>query len=203
MTWHRSAEPLLEADARWYEKLDREAWIDEAWRDPFVLADPGGQGWHMLLTARVPHGDPLGRSVIGHAWSPDLDTWEVRPPLTVPAGFGQLEVPQSVVVAGQPVLVFSCWPDRMTADRRAAWTGGGVWVVPGESLLGPWDIAAARPFDHPSIYAARLVQGAGDASTPGGWGLIGFRDTEDGVFIGEIADPLPVEVVDGTVRLAP
>ncbi len=96
--------------------------------------------------------------MIGHAWSADLERWQVRPPLTAPAGFGQLEVPQAVVVDGLPVLVFSCWPDRAAAARHEGWERGGVWVVAGESLTGPWDLDAATTFDHPSLYAARLVE---------------------------------------------
>ena len=196
-TWRRAGDgPLLEADPRWYELLDLDAWIDQAWRDPYVVADPKGEGWHMLLTARVRDGDPQGRGVIGHATSPDLERWEVQPPLTVPGGFGQMEVPQVVVVDDLPVLVFSCWPDRMSAERRAQAPRGGVWSVPGATLLGPWDLADATPFDHPSLYAARLVEEA-----PGRWGLLGFRDTEDGAFVGAIPDPFPV-VRDGrSVRL--
>jgi beta-fructofuranosidase len=196
--WHRSGDgPLHEADPRWYEKLDPDRWFDEAWRDPFVFADPAGDGWHMLITARVPHGDPASAGVIGHATSPDLEHWEVQPPLTTPAGFGQLEVPQVAVVDGQPVLVFSCWPGQMSPGLREHWTGGGVWVVPGPSLTGPWDIASARTFDHRSIYAARLVE-----EPAGRWALLGFRDTEDGTFVGEITDPLPVSREGDTVRLA-
>jgi beta-fructofuranosidase len=196
--WHRVGDGrLLEADPRWYEQLDREAWIDEAWRDPYVVADPAGDGWHMLLTARVREGDAQGRGVIGHATSPDLERWRVQPPLTAPAGFGQLEVPQVAVVDDLPVLVFSCWPDRMSAERRAQEPAGGVWAVPGETLLGPWDLAEARPFDHPSLYAARLVE-----ESPGAWVLLGFRDTEDGMFVGELTDPLPVVRDGDTLRLA-
>jgi beta-fructofuranosidase len=183
MTWTRAHEgPLLCADERWYETLDLAAWIDEAWRDPYVIADPGGDGFHMLVTARVVEGEAGGRGVIGHAWSPDLETWEVRPPLTAPAGFGQLEVPQVTVVDGRPVLVFSCWADRMDRDGR-----GGVWIAPGDSLLGPWDLDAAAPIPHPSLYAARLVQ-----DRDGRWFALGFRDHEDGAFVGEIADPVPL-----------
>ena len=198
MTWRRVGDgPLLEADPRWYEKLDLDAWIDEAWRDPYVLADPAGDGWHMLLTARVREGDAAGRGVIGHATSPDLERWEVRPPLTAPAGFGQLEVPQVATVDGLPVLVFSCWRDRMSAERGAQEPAGGVWVAAGRTLLGPWDLAGARPFEHPSLYAARLVE-----EGPGSWALLGFRDTEDGEFVGEIADPWPVVRDGDTLRLA-
>jgi beta-fructofuranosidase len=198
MTWHRLPGPLTEADPRWYERYTPDGeWFDEAWRDPWVLPDPGGDGWHMLVTARVPDGDPAGRSVIGHAWSPDLDTWEVRPPLTAPAGWGQMEVPQVAVVDGLPVLVFCCWTDKETPARQEASGGRGMWVVPGESLLGPWDLDRATTFDHPSLYAARLVE-----RNPGDWVLLGFRDTEDGRFVGEIADPLPVVRDGDTLRLA-
>jgi beta-fructofuranosidase len=198
VTWRReSNEPLIEADSRWYEKLDRLAWIEEAWRDPFVVPDPDGDGWHMLITARVPNAPPAARGVIGHARSPDLAVWEVQPPLSEPAGFGQLEVPQIVMLDGQPLLVFSCWPDRMDSERAQSWTRGGVYVVPGKSFLGPWEIADAEPIAHPSLYAARLVKDGTD-----GWALLGFRDTEDGIFIGEIADPIPVVLDAGRVRIA-
>lgn len=196
VVWHRDPGPLLSADPRWYETLDQESWFDEAWRDPWVLRDPDGDGWHMLITARSREGDPAGRSVVGHAVSPDLEHWEVRPPLSVPAGFGQLEVNQVAVVDGLPVLVFSCWPQHLSAERREAWEQGGVWVVPGESLLGPWDFSAASTFDHPSLYAARLVE-----DPEHGWSLLGFRDTEDGRFVGEIPDPLPVVRVGRSLEL--
>ena len=62
---------------------------EEAWRDPWVFADPGGDGWHMLVTARANHGPADDRGVIGHAVSPDLKRWEVRPPISKPgSGFG-------------------------------------------------------------------------------------------------------------------
>ena len=41
--------PLVQADSRWYETLGGPApWTDEHWRDPFVMADPDGNGWHLL-----------------------------------------------------------------------------------------------------------------------------------------------------------
>lgn len=196
ISWHRQGDrALLEADPRWYEKLDAGAWFDEAWRDPWVFRH-GGR-WHMLLTARAASGDPSGRGVIGHAVSEDLRAWQIRPPLTAPAGFGQMEVPQVCIVDELPVLIFSCWPGQLAPERRERATGGGVWVVPGESVLGPWDFSRATTFDHPSLYAARLVQ-----STPDQWVLLGFRDTEEGTFIGEIPDPLPIRRVGDTLRLA-
>ncbi|GAB3805574.1 glycoside hydrolase family protein [Micromonospora zhanjiangensis] len=179
VSWHRhGTDPLVEADPTWYELLDPTAWYEQAWRDPWVFADPDGDGWHMLVTARTNTGPAAGRGVIGHATSPDLLHWTVRPPLSAPAGFGHLEVPQVAVVDGQPLLLFCTNSDTLT-DR--------VWVVPGSSVTGPWDVSAARPFAHPHLYAPRLVP-----LDDTGWGLIGFLNYVDGAFVGEITDPLPV-----------
>ncbi|MCW4353808.1 glycoside hydrolase family 68 protein [Hoyosella sp. YIM 151337] len=192
ITWHRQGDtPLVEADARWYEKYDGTAWFDEAWRDPFVFADPDGDGWHMLITARAREGAPEERGVIGHARSADLRTWEVQPPLSKPDGFGQLEVPQVAVIDGQPLLIFCCHPPQLAPRLREPKPAGSMWAVPADSITGPFDIGLATPFKHNSLYAARLVE------TGSGWQLIGFRDTENDRFIGELTDPIPVIIRDG------
>ncbi|MFY1653859.1 glycosyl hydrolase family 32 [Solwaraspora sp. WMMB762] len=196
MTWHRhGTEPLVEADPTWYELLDRDAWYEQAWRDPWVFPDPAGAGWHMLITARSATGPADTRGVIGHATSDDLTTWRVRPPLSVPAGFGHLEVPQVVVIDGQPLLLF-CTNNAVSPARGA--TTDQIWVVPGTATTGPWDVAAAQPFTHPGLYAPRLVPDADQ----GGWQLIGFLDHLDGRFVGEIIDPVPVRYTSG-VGLTP
>ena len=50
--------------------------------------------------------------MLAHARSDDLVHWELGPPVTEPAGFGQLEVPQVHVIDGQPLLVFTCHPEE-------------------------------------------------------------------------------------------
>ncbi len=181
--WSRHPEsPVSEADPRWYELLDLDAWHDQAWRDPWVLHHEGR--FHMLVTARAADGPPRGRGVIGHCTSDDLVSWTVQPPLTRPGGFGQLEVPQVAVVDGVPVLLFCCGTGHLDPDgphRR-----GGVFSVAGEGVLGPFDAASARRFPHESLYAARLVEHAGS------WWLLGFRDVEDGRFVGALTEPIPV-----------
>lgn len=188
-TWIKSGGPVLEARGPWYETLDSGAWHDEAFRDPWVFADPGGDGWHMLITARAPHGPVEGRGVIGHAWSPDLRSWELREPLTAPSvdGFGQLEVTQVEVVDGRPVLIFSCLAEHATAARHGQ--RGGTWAVPAESLLGPFDIDAAYPLTDERLYVGRLLQ----RRTDGQWLLFAFRNAdEDGRFVGGVTEPMPV-----------
>jgi len=183
LVWHRlGTRPLLEPDPQWYETLDLTHWYEQAWRDPWVFADPSGDGWHMLVTARMNAGPSIERGVIGHARSSDLITWTVEPPLSTPAGFGHLEVPQVAVVNGQPLLLFctnAVAAHRATAERN--------WFATGPTIIGPWDIASARPFPHPYLYAPRLV-----TDVDGSAALIGFLDQVDGSFAGELTDPIRV-----------
>jgi beta-fructofuranosidase len=185
-TWSRHpANPVIELDPRWYERVEH-----EAWRDPWVLPDPGGDGFHALITARATTGEPDARGVIGHAWSADLLSWEVRPPLSEPGEFGHMEVPQVEVVDGTPVLLFSVGAERFGAARRRRLPGeiSGTYLAVGEALLGPWDIAAARRIPVPDLYSARLVR-----DRAGEWQVLGFLDgSERGEFVGEISDPIPL-----------
>ena len=195
-TWHKHGSPILEAAAPWYETLDSDAWHDEAFRDPWVFADPQGDGWHMLVTARAPEGPVMGRGVVGHAWSPDLRSWELREPLTAPSehGFGQLEVLQLAVVDERPVLIFSCLGEHAMPSRRS---GGAVWAVPAAGPLGPFDVDGAYPLTDDSLYVGRLIRRRDD----GQWMLLAFRNVgADGRFEGGIIDPVAVGWQDG--RLA-
>jgi beta-fructofuranosidase len=188
-TWHRARrQPLIEADPTWYQTFGIEGNpASETWRDPFVFRDPGGDGWHMLITARLKSAPRLDDGVLAHARSPDLENWELGPPLTEPAGFGQLEVPQVRVIDGTPLLVFTCHPEEQTEERKRTSGQYCTWSVSGESMTGPWDIGRAQPFrDEPELFAAPLVQ-----DRDGGWVLLGFRNREpQGKF--EILDPIPV-----------
>jgi beta-fructofuranosidase len=190
-TWRRvSDRPVVEPDPRWYMTLGIEGdTASETWRDPFVFRDPDGDGWHMLITARQAGAPRLDDGVLAHARSADLTDWELGAPLSVPAGFGQIEVPQVRVVDGRPVLVFTCHPDEQTPAHRAKYGDYSTWSVGGSSRTGPWDIEKAEPFRaEPTLFAAPLVLDRG-----GAWQLIGFRNNDpDGVTDFSIIDPIPV-----------
>ena len=190
VSWQRhSVAPIVQADARWYEQLGDSTWPDQAWRDPWVFPDADGNGWHMLITARANHGPVDDRGVIGHAHSDDLVHWAVRPPLSAPgAGFGHLEVPQVEFVGGRPVLLFSCLRSELAAYRRENGVTGGTWAATADSLLGPFDIAAAHALTNDDRYSGRLVR-----DRAGHWRLLAFRNRGgDGQFVGELSDPDPV-----------
>lgn len=198
-TWQRvGAGPVTEPDSRWYELLADGRWRQEAWRDPWVYADPGGEGWHMLVTARANEGDSADRGVVGHARSRDLASWTVAAPLSRPgAGFGHLEVPQVATVEGRPVLLFSCETADLAPRRRAA-GAGGVWAVNLGAPTGPVDVAAAYRVLDESLYVGRLVEDRG-----GRWQMLAFRNREPGGgFGGAIVDPMPVSWgPDGRLRV--
>jgi beta-fructofuranosidase len=193
--------PLVRADPRWYETLGGPApWADEHWRDPFVFADPDGEGWHLFITARANTGPLDNRGVIGHARSSDLLNWDVQPPLSDPgAGFGQLEVFQVVNVDGRHVLIFNCLPGEYSAARRANGDRGAIWAANGESPLGPFDLQRATPLTDDSLYVGKLVR-----NQSGEWVLLAFHNTAaDGDFGGALSDPIPVHWNGNTLQIAP
>jgi beta-fructofuranosidase len=183
--------PLVQADSRWYETLGGQApWQDEHWRDPFVMADPDGNGWHMLITARANTGPHDDRGVIGQARSTDLLNWNVQPPLSQPGNrFGQLEVFQVASIDGKHVLIFNCLPAEYSAERRAAGHRGTIWAATGESPLGPFDIKGATPLTESRYYVGKLVR-----DHTGRWVLLAFHNIgAEGGFVGALSDPMPVQ----------
>lgn len=195
ITWQKLAEnPLIEADPRWYELLDLDAWHDQAWRDPWVFRGEDG-AFHALMTARSKDGAPDARGVIGHARSADLKRWEVLPPLVACDDFGYLEVPQVEQIGGRYYLLFSC-PRPYYSEARKARTStrAHIHYLVGDSALGPFRYeGGVLQTDHDApLYSGKLIQGA-----DGVWYLMGFHDTDSaGTFHGVISDPIPVSVDD-------
>jgi sucrose-6-phosphate hydrolase SacC (GH32 family) len=192
LTWEKSdANPILEADSRWYETLAVSQWHEEAFRDPWVFADEGGDGWHMLITARGKSRPADDRGVIGHAWSRDLRSWELLPPLSAPGqGFGQLEVTQVQKIDGVWVLLFSCFAGQASAKTRSTGTSGGTWMAAAEGPLGPFDITGATQITDDRFYSGKLLK----RRTDGEWLLFAFHNLgEDGEFVGSISDPMPFD----------
>lgn len=196
--WTKAPGPILRADPQWYEVLSDGQWHDEAFRDPFVFADPAGDGWHLLITARANHGPADDRGVVGHAWSPDLVDWQLRPPLSEPGqGYGQLEVFELVRLQGRDYLVFNCLAGDLSDAKRASGTTGGVWLAAAESPLGPYDLAGAQLVTGDDLYVGRFVTARSGEPV-----FLAFRNVgPEGTFVGGITDPLPVTVVNGRVQV--
>jgi beta-fructofuranosidase len=190
VTWTKDPDnPRLEADGRWYERRAGSPGDDEAWRDPWLFADPDGDGFHALVTARACDGEPATRGVVAHARSADLHRWTMDAPIAGPGEFWHLEVPQVERVDGQWVLVFSCAPRDVGPARRIRRPGerGGAYWVTGPTALGPFDVLAAQAFPNPDLYSMRLVR-----RRDGSWAALGFIDVVDGAFVGALSDPVDV-----------
>ena len=187
-SWSKSAGPIVRADSRWYETLGDSSWPEEAWRDPWVFADPHGNGWHMILTARSNHGDELDRGVIAHATSDDLETWCVQPPLTEPgSGFRHLEVPQVATIGSRTLLLFSC--DSPALAGKRAGRAGGIWSLEVDSAIGPYPVGQAMLLAPEQLYSGRVIQDRG-----GDWVMLAFENSSaDGGFVGALSDPIPVD----------
>jgi beta-fructofuranosidase len=194
VNWHKhEANPVLEADPRWYEMLDLTRWRDQSWRDPWLFRDPADEFVHVLITARVPHGPSDGAGVVAHARSMDLVTWEVLPPLTEPGEFAQVEVPQLVPLEDRYALLISTLAEDHSRARLAR-VGGvgqtGTFVLVSSEMLGSYK-AGALPLtrsDRPAgpLYAGKVVQ-----ATDGQWAFIGFGGDGLREFTGELSDPIP------------
>ncbi len=179
--WTRTALELS-ADPAHYQ-LSTDDWVEEAWRDPWVIRGDDGR-WHMYVTARDASGTP-GCGVVGHAVSDDLHAWEVQPPLSSPTGlFEWLEVIQVVEVESRWVLLFSCLGQEMPGSPPGA---GGVWSVPVDGPGSFVDVAAAVRVTDERLYVGKVVHHEGSAY------LMAFRNQgPDGRFVGGLIDPVPL-----------
>jgi beta-fructofuranosidase len=188
-SWTRQGSgPLIEADPRWYEKLGDSKWPEEAWRDPWIILE-GGR-FHALITARSNAGASVHRGVIGHAISDDLRAWETQSPLSEGGRFSHLEVPQVVDTGDGHVLVFSCEASRVESKRDGRSENGRgdlTYVASAAGALGPFQVSEAKPALQRGLYSGRLVK-----ARDGSWVWLAFTASDgEGVFVGEIPDPIP------------
>jgi beta-fructofuranosidase len=191
--WQRHG-ALLASDARWYEP--------ETWRDPWVERD--GDRFQMLLTARARHGPADARGVIGQAWSRDLRAWEAGPPLSAAGEFRHLEVPQRVRLGGAWRIIF-CATDQDHGAARSRREGFvaecGTHYLTAADRQGPYALDRHQflvgDAGRGRHYAGRLLE------HDGAWHFLAWRMYDaGGVFLGELSDPMPLEVgVDGALSV--
>jgi beta-fructofuranosidase len=191
------ANPVIEADPRWYEQLDPTRWRDQSWRDPWLFVGDDGLV-HALITARSPEGPVDGAGVVAHARSADFVRWEVLPPLTAPGEFAQVEVPQLLRFDDRCLVLVACLAEdhsRQRRERLGADGRTGTHVFRAATFAGPYTaerVAVEPATPQPELlYAAKLVE-----VEPGDWRLMAFRGNPvagaGGEFAGEITDPLPL-----------
>ncbi len=188
LNWEKHGQPVIEADPRWYEKLDLDVWFDEAWRDPWVFKDETGL-FHALITARAKDGPADARGVIAQASSKDLINWEVMPPVTETGEFGYLEVPQIIELNGLYYLLFSVTKDIFSDNRKKrSELETGTHYLLADNPLGPYKLSRDKFMagdEHGSLYSGKLIK-----NPQGDWMFMAFKNfTPTGEFIGELSDP--------------
>ncbi|MBM7505890.1 glycosyl hydrolase family 32 [Agromyces aurantiacus] len=200
--WVKDDGFALEADPRWYEQLDLDAWFDLSWRDPWVYFDQAAGEYRMLVTARANAGALDSRGVIGLARSRDLDEWEVLPPITAPGEFGHLEVPQLERIGGRWVLFFSAYEWAHSAARVADGLAVcGTHYLVADDASGPFTLETRQFFSgdpRGELYAGRVHR-----TRDGGHVFLAFLQYVDGgPFVGGLSDPFPIVVgADGRLGI--
>ena len=188
------ANPVLEADARWYDLLDRARWRDQSWRDPWLFRRSRRRLVPRLITARSRHGRLTARASSRTPAPPTSSTWEVLPPLTPPGDFAQVEARSWSASNGRyehPGLVPGRGPFAASGSKARRHRPDRHVRLLGRRALRPL-LPAARPDRAPdgplgTLYAGKLVEdGAGS------WGFMAFRGDGDRDFVGELTDPLPL-----------
>ena len=201
--WRRVGDGLCLDIGDQYEEFTPAHWHDRAFRDPWVMKDPSGNGWIMFFTARAPNvPEPNAAGAIGFANSADLMTWTLRDPVFV-GGFGQLEVPQVFDVDGRWYCMFCTgkdhWSKAYTDSQPQEPVTGNHYLI-ADDPRGPWTLAPGPFFDGGNPchrYAGRILK------TQDGLMITGFSDGGDGPgFGGFVLDPVRVDVAaDGRLEL--
>jgi beta-fructofuranosidase len=192
VTWTRHrANPLLAADPAWCESAASSADGHVAFRDPWVIPDPDGNGWLMYITTRVNSGPVDGRGVIALARSPNLVDWTLGGPVTDVGEFAEMEVPQYLSIDGDDYLIFCTGkPSAARLSNPDAHPWIGTHYLVGGSASGHWRLAPDPPLsaDLPGTwYAGRAVH------LDETWYFYAWRRSRDGRFTGGLSDPAPLE----------
>ena len=164
-------------------------WHDEAFRDPWVLADPDGDGWHMLITARANHGDVgdrgrrrprvVGRpGALGAAGAAVAAGAGLRPARGVPAA--------SSSTAGR-CCSSTAWSGTCRRRRGPRVSRAGSGSPTRSRRSGP-TTSPAPAIDDPSLYVGKFITDRETGETK----FLAFRNETGGQFIGEITDPYAV-----------
>ncbi len=207
--WERYKEnPVLELDQRWYDSELVDHPQDQfrmiAWRDPYVIKNPDGEGFRMYFTARHKDGPADGRGAIGIAHSKDLFEWHAAAPVTPSGSFNECEVPQYLKIKNHHYLIFSVFNEHYAeafkqslADAGQAefsrYSGAHYYIA--TTPNGPWRLGELPFFaGNPTgtHYCGKIV------NDPAGKPVfMGFRNVnQSGEFLGEVSNPVPVEADD-------
>lgn len=136
LTWETIAGDTFGPDNSIYALSD--------WRDPHVFWNEEASEYWMLLAGKV-KGDSSRRGCVALCASPDLKTWEYRPPLYAPGIHASAhECPDLFKINDWWYLIYSAYTDRFATFYRMSKSPQGPWLSPPEDT-----------FDGRAFYAAK------------------------------------------------
>lgn len=195
--WQRvQTSAVLDIAGADYEEYKPDLWHDRAMRDPYVIKNPEGQGYLMYFTAREPNiAEANAGGTIGFATSTDLYQWQLQPPVYRGGMFGQMEVPQVFEYEGHYYCLFCTAAEHFSKAYLGGYNGQpvtGTHYLMADNPLGPWQVADGEFLDgdlSAKHYSGKILK------TQNGLKYLAFKhDDENGNFIGEIIDPIKVNV---------
>jgi len=197
INWKRHpANPVLEADPQWYEKIGDPGVSEEAWRDPYIVYDIDSNQYNALICAREKNGPSDGRGVIGCARSHNLIEWEVLPPLYATGEFSFMEVPQLITIGDRVYLLFSVGEEWHSLKRRTRLADQsanlcGMYVLSFDHITGEYKMCSEYGLladEKGTYYAGKIVfNSTGDPS------ILATRQYDNtGQYLGGLTDPISV-----------
>lgn len=196
------ANPLVEADKKWYETDNRKNSFGKAgaWRDPSITWCSETKKYYMTLSARSSDKKKEYDGCIGLAESKNLLDWEVQPPLIYPKKYDEMENSQIIQHKGRYYLFFSI-PYTKSFTKEFAKKHGrpvGLHCYSSESIKGPYRPVNKNGVVLPNgknIYALQVINQKGDVFSALGW----LRNKGD-KHIAKLAYPIELKIEGNTVK---
>lgn len=204
--------PVTQADGIVYSRDRNLAWNQPRWRDPWLYVDGpstdstnstgssqagSGQGdiMYQFVCAGKPGVDPELMGTVAVAKSTDMRSWELQPPLDVPAVAQDLECPKVYRIGDKYHLLVSITDQIMGLDMKSKQPEGlplhSTYSMVADRLMGPYTLHGdGRILNDPkwgNPYACEAV------CFKDQWYLLGtvFKHPDD---LDYVIDPIPLEV---------
>ncbi|NNG03925.1 MAG: glycosyl hydrolase family 32 [Inquilinus sp.] len=191
------ANPLIEADRRWYLGPNPLHHGETAWRDPCLVRDPAGGGWLAYITAQAREAEPRGSGAIALARSADLVTWRIGPPVACPGWAFQMEIPQLWRHGNRYFLIFNATGEWIAPQAPVAARHGAFYLI-SDRPDGGFAFGGVLLAGTGGEYGLKLVVDADGQPMALAW--LGYQPY--GSFAGALSDPLPVRIEpDGRIRV--
>lgn len=184
------ANPVIVADPARYLGQNPDHQQELAWRDPFLMADPAGDGHLAYITAQRRGGGPGKPGCVALARSRDLRAWTVEGPVTEMDEFFLMEIPQVIPWEGRYILIFNADKSWVRADSAAPVATGAFYALSdspygGFRYAGPVAVGQTN-----ALFGAKVAPGPDGRPMVLSWQ--GYQP--DGSFLGGLTDPAPLRI---------